>query len=234
MSSDIDLGSYGINVSRVLRNPSPPRLYEDAILRDGAFITSTGALATNSGEKTGRSPKDKRIVKNPQSEEDIWWGNINIKIDEETFMRNRCRAIDYLNTRELVYVIDGFAGWDPKYRIKVRIVCERAYHALFMQNMLMRPSVEELAAFGEPDYVIFNAGKFFADPDQSPELGSPTCVSINFEQQEFVILGSQYAGEMKKGVFTIMNYLMPRKDVLSKHCSAKEVHQVDVSLFFGL
>ncbi len=234
ISSDLDLSPHGINVSRVLRNPSPARLYEDGIIRERAAITSTGALSTSSGEKTGRSPKDKRVVENPESRDDIWWGDINMKIDNETFMLNRTRAIDYLNTRKVIYVIDGFAGWDPKYRIKIRVICARAYHALFMHNMLIRPSAEELLNFGEPDYVIYNAGQFPANPVISPDLGSPTSVNINFERGEFVILGTQYAGEMKKGVFTVMNYLMPRDGVLSMHCSANEGPEGDVSLFFGL
>ena len=234
ISSDLDLSPHGINVSRVLRNPSPARLYEDGIIRERAAITSTGALSTSSGEKTGRSPKDKRVVENPESRDDIWWGDINMKIDNETFMLNRTRAIDYLNTRKVIYVIDGFAGWDPKYRIKIRVICARAYHALFMHNMLIRPSAEELLNFGEPDYVIYNAGQFPANPVISPDLGSATSVNINFERGEFVILGTQYAGEMKKGVFTVMNYLMPRDGVLSMHCSANEGPEGDVSLFFGL
>ena len=232
--TDLDLSPHGINVSRVIRNPSPARLYEDGVIREKSAITSSGALTTSSGEKTGRSPKDKRIVENPESAGNIWWGKINMKIDEETFMYNRARALDYLNTRKTIYVIDGFGGWDPKYRIKVRVICERAYHALFMHNMLIRPTPEELLEFGEPDYVIYNAGVFRANPTISPDLGSPTSVNINFEKGEFVILGTQYAGEMKKGVFTIMNYLMPRQDVLSMHCSANEGVDGDVSLFFGL
>ncbi len=233
MPSDLDLNPHGITVTRVLRNPSPARLYEDGIMREQAAITSTGALSTSSGEKTGRSPKDKRIVEHPDSSANIWWGSVNMKIDEETFMLNRTRAIDYLNTLKFLYVVDGFAGWHPRYRIKVRVICERAYHALFMHNMLVRPTPEELLDFGQPDYVIYNAGQFPANPS-SPAVDSPTSVNISFERGEFVILGTQYAGEMKKGVFTIMNYLMPKQGVLSMHCSANEGPDRDVSLFFGL
>ncbi|MDR1384115.1 MAG: phosphoenolpyruvate carboxykinase (ATP) [Planctomycetaceae bacterium] len=233
MQSEIDLSVYGLSGCRVLRNPSPARLYEDAITREQSAIASTGALINNSGEKTGRSPKDKRIVEHPDSSGNIWWGSVNIKLKEEIFISNRQRAIDYLNTRDQIYVIDGFAGWDTKYRIKVRIICERAYHALFMLNMLVRPSVDELRNFGKPDYVIFNAGRFTADPN-AEGLTSPTSVALSFERGEFVILGTQYAGEMKKGVFTIMNYLMPKQGLLSMHCSANEGKSGDVSLFFGL
>jgi len=233
MTSDLDLSPHGINVTRVLRNPSPARLYEDAIIREQAAITSSGALSTSSGEKTGRSPKDKRIVEHPDSSENIWWGEINKKIDDEAFQINRQRAIDFLNTRKLIYVIDGFAGWDRDYRIKVRVICVRAYHALFMHNMLVRPTPEELLDFGEPDYVIYNAGQFPANP-VTPSVTSNTSVNLSFERGEFVILGTEYAGEMKKGVFTIMNYLMPNRGVLSMHCSANEGPEGDVSLFFGL
>ncbi len=125
-------------------------------------------------------------------------------------MVNRERAVDYLNTREHLFVVDGFAGWDERYRFKVRIICSRAYHALFMWNMLIRPTPTELEHFGDPDYVIYNAGAFTANRYTSG-MTSKTSVSLNFARQEFVILGTEYAGEMKKGVFTIMNYLMPLK-----------------------
>ncbi|MDR1491341.1 MAG: phosphoenolpyruvate carboxykinase (ATP) [Planctomycetaceae bacterium] len=233
MQSEIDLSVYGLSVRCVFRNPSPARLYEDAVAREQSAIASTGALINNSGEKTGRSPKDKRIVEHPESSGNIWWGSVNIKLKEEVFLSARQRAVDYLNTRDRIYVIDGFAGWDAKYRIKVRVICERAYHALFMLNMLVRPSAEELRDFGKPDYVIFNAGKFIADP-RAEGLTSPTCVALSFECGELVILGTQYAGEMKKGVFTIMNYLAPKQGLLSMHCSANEGKSGDVSLFFGL
>jgi len=141
--------------------------------------------------------------------------------------------VDYLNTRQQLFVIDGFAGWDENHRIKVRVVCERAYHALFMHNMLIRPTAEELENYGDPDFVIFNAGRFPANT-HTAGMTSKTSVNLSFERKEFVILGTEYAGEMKKGVFTIMNYLMPKKDVLSMHCSANEGKDGDVSIFFGL
>ena len=219
--------------STILRNPSPALLYEEALKYEESAITSTGALATMSGQKTGRSPKDKRIVDEPSSSKDVWWGPVNVKMEDKVFMINRERAIDYLNTRKRLYVIDGFAGWDPKNRIKIRVVCARAYHALFMHNMLIRPTVEELKEFHHPDFTIYNAGQF---PANRYTLGmtSTTSVAIHFARNEMVILGTQYAGEMKKGVFTVMHYLMPRAGVLSLHSSANEGPQGDVSLFFGL
>jgi phosphoenolpyruvate carboxykinase (ATP) len=230
----IDLSHMGIHVGEALRNLSPAKLYEEALTHErGTAIASTGAMVALSGEKTGRSPSDKRIVEHHNSANDIWWGKVNIKLPPHIFEINKERALDYFNTLDRVLVVDGFAGADPDYRIKVRIICERAYHALFMHNMLIRPTEEELENFGEPDYVIYNAGRFPAN-SHTPGVDSKTSVDLYFEDQEFVILGTQYAGEMKKGVFTIMNYLMPKQGVLSMHCSATEGDAGDVSLFFGL
>lgn len=216
------------------RNAPVASLYEDAIKKEGAVISSSGALINFSGKKTGRSPKDKRIVYEESSKDDVWWGPVNIKMDEHTFEINRERAIDYLNTRDDIYVFDGFAGWDPKYRIKVRVICARAYHALFMHNMLIRPSREELENFGEPDFIIYNAGQFPANRFTAG-MTSTTSVEINFKRREMVILGTEYAGEMKKGIFSVMHYLQPVKfGQLSLHSSANEGKDGDVSLFFGL
>jgi len=228
------LATLGINTKSVFHNASAGKLYNEALLHEkGSAILSTGALAAYSGAKTGRSPMDKRIVDEPSTSGDIWWGSINIKVSEQTFRVNRERAVDYLNTRERLYVFDGYAGWDPKYRYKVRVITSRAYHALFMNNMLIRPSPEELENFGEPDYTIYNSGAFPANR-ATEGMTSPTSVSINFKSKEVVILGTEYAGEMKKGVFSIMNYLLPKLDILSMHASANEGKDGDVSIFFGL
>ncbi len=228
-----DLSKYGINVMNAFRNVNVARLYEDALTGSSAAITSVGALAISSGAKTGRSPRDKRVVHHPDSSADIWWGEVNAPIEEHAFLTNRQRALDYLNSRETLYVVDGFAGTDPKHRLNIRVICESPYHALFMRNMLVRPTREQLDTFGEPDYVILNAGRFPACPF-TPQVTSETSVCLSFERREFVILGTEYAGEMKKGVFTIMNYLMPKCGILSMHCSANEGEDEDVSLFFGL
>ena len=230
-----NLSAYDIDVENVVRNAPPGVLYEHALTSEaGTAISSTGALIAFSGEKTGRSPSDKRLVDEPSSRNDVWWGPVNIRLEEHAFLINRERALDYLNTKQRLYVIDGFAGWDPKYRIKVRIITTRAYHALFMHNMLIRPTAAELKRFGDPDYTIFNAGEFSANR-HTTGMTSKTSVSLHFGRREMVILGSQYAGEMKKGVFTIMHYLMPRQNVLSMHCSANEDPETGaVSIFFGL
>ena len=229
-----DLSDLGIDVTTILRNYSVPELYEIA-LRDekGTAISNAGSLLVYSGEKTGRSPKDKRVVRHENSENNIDWGDINIELDEHVFMINRERAIDYLNTREKLFVVDAFAGWDPQYRIKVRVICTRAYHALFMQNMLIMPTAEELETFGTPDYTIFNGGVFPANRYTS-KMTSKTSIDVHLERKEIVILGTEYAGEMKKGIFSVMNYLMPLQDVLPMHCSANVGHEGDVSILFGL
>ncbi|HEY6564612.1 MAG TPA: phosphoenolpyruvate carboxykinase (ATP), partial [Pirellulaceae bacterium] len=154
-------------------------------------------------------------------------------ISPASYLRLKDGAVVYLNSRSAVYVVDGFAGWDPAYRLKVRVICERPYHALFMRNMLIRPQPDELATFGTPDFVIYNAGRARADASIDG-VDSTTCVALDLESRELVILGTEYAGEMKKGVFTAMHYLMPRRNVLSMHCSATESLAGDVSLFFGL
>ena len=119
-----------------------------------------GALSVRSGAKTGRSPKDKRIVDDAANSGNVWWGTVNIKMDEEGFLVNRERAIDFLNSVEQVFVFDGYAGWHSDHQIKIRVISSRAYHALFMHNMLIRPTADQLADFGTPDYVIYNAGVF--------------------------------------------------------------------------
>lgn len=229
-----DLKKYGIDVKKIHRNSSVPVLYEIGLRNEkGTAISDKGALMVYSGEKTGRSPKDKRVVRHAPSEDNIDWGPINIELSENVFMINQERAIDYLNTRDRLYVVDAFAGWDKKYQIKVRIICTRAYHALFMQNMLIMPSQEELKNFGEPDYVIFNGGGFPANRYTS-KMTSKTSIDINLETKKIVILGTEYAGEMKKGIFSIMNYLMPLENVLPMHCSANVGEKGDVSVLFGL
>jgi len=228
------LETHGITVGRVLRNASPALLYEEALRNEpGTAVSSTGALIALSGAKTGRSPKDKRVVSHAQVLDDVWWGEVNVSLEDRVFDIAQRSAVDYLNTRDQIYVVDGFAGWDAKHRVKVRIICERAYHALFMHNMLIRPTPAQLADFGKPDYVIYNAGRFPANP-LLEGVESSTSVCLCLARGEFVILGTEYAGEMKKGVFTIMNYLMPKRGVLSMHCSANEGPDGDVSIFFGL
>ena len=233
--SPVDLAPYGVTVTSIHRNLSPAKLYEHSIRYEtGSSIADSGALIAYSGAKTGRSPQDKRVVRHPNSEQDVWWGPVNVPLDERGFEINRERAIDYLNTRERLYVIDAFAGWHPQHRLKIRVLCARPYHALFMRTMLIRPTIEELATFGEPDFVIFNAGRFPANR-LTEGMTSKTSIDLSFEEKEMVILGTEYAGEMKKGVFTLMHYLMPKQGLLSMHCSATaDAAKETSSVLFGL
>src|SRR5215469_2368226 len=235
MTALFDLKDHGVTVAEIHRNLPPSELYEHAILYEkDASIAEKGGLVAYSGVKTGRSPKDKRVVRHPDSEANVWWGTVNIAITPQTFAINRERARDYLNICERLYCFDGFAGWDPKYRLKVRVICSRPYHALFMYNMLIRPTKQELENFGSPDFVIYNAGAFPAN-SLTAGMGSKTSVDLSLEDGELVILGTEYAGEMKKGVFTVANYFAPKRGILSMHCSATADKQTGrSSLLFGL
>jgi phosphoenolpyruvate carboxykinase (ATP) len=233
--ASISLTEHGITVQDVRHNLPPSKLYEEAIRHDhDSRIAESGALVAYSGAKTGRSPKDKRVVRHPNSEKDVWWGSANIPLDHHSFEINRERAKDYLNTRPRIYCLDGFAGWDLDHQLKVRVICSRPYHALFMHIMLIRPTRDQLHSFGEPDYVIYNAGAFPANR-HTPGMTSKTSIDLSIEDREVIILGSEYAGEMKKAVFAIMNYLMPARGVLSMHCSATaDRYTGRSSLLFGL
>src|ERR1700736_416976 len=225
MTAPFNLEDHGINVAEIHHNLPPSALYEHAMRYEkGTNIAENGALVAYSG--------DKRIVKHPDSEADVWWGTVNIPIQPVTFAINRERARDYLNIRDRIYCFDGFAGWD--YPIKVRIICSLPYHALFMHNMLIRPTKQQLAEFGKPDFTIYNAGAFPANSLISG-MGSKTSIDLSIEDQEMVILGTEYTGEMKKGVFTLANYLAPKQGILSMHCSATADKQTGrSSLLFGL
>jgi len=226
----------GLQPRIVYRNLAVSQLYEMALQYEpDTAIVSSGALAARSYEKTGRSPKDKRVVREPESEGDVWWGkgSPNYPMDERAFLLNRSRAVDYLNYLPAIFVVDGFANWDEQTRTKIRVVCARPYHALFMHNMLIRPLPDELATFSEPDFVIYNSGPFPANR-YTTFMTSSTSVDLSLAHRELVILGTQYAGEMKKGVFTVMHYLMPKRGVLTLHSGCNMGANHDLTLFFGL
>ena len=191
---------HQLTVGEVHHNLPPSALYEHAIrYENDSSIAENGALVAYSGVKTAVRPgtsawsetrSQKRRLVGPRQRL-VRRGDLGV---------NRQRAIDYLNTRH-VFMFDGFAGWDPKYRSKVRVICSRPYHALFMHNMLIRPTPQELANFGTPDFMIYNAGEFPANR-RTIGMSSRTSVDLSLEGREFVILGTEYAGEMKKGIFT--------------------------------
>jgi len=240
------LNETALDVEEIFYNSPAGVLYQQALEHEpGSAIVSSGALAVISGKKTGRSPLDKRVVEEDESVADVWWGKVNKKLDIKSFLTNRERAIDYLNTRKRLYIVDGYGGWDEAYRVPVRVITSRAYHALFMQNMLVPPRDDELVNFesgAERPFIIYNAGVFPANR-QTDGMTSSTSIAVSFKRKEMVILGTQYAGEMKKGVFTVMNYLMPlmpKRDLppaeraLPLHASANIGPDNDVSIFFGL
>lgn len=195
----VELEKHGIFARVVHRNLTPAIYYELSIGKAPAnpgtapsAITNTGAYAAYSGDKTGRSPLDKRIVEpiDPEDDKKVWWGNVNIKMKRDEYDNMKERAIDYLNNRERLFVVDGFAGWDPKYRKSVRVICTRPYHALFMNNMLIKPHSDELRNnFHDPDFVIYNAGEFYARAGTTREK-SKTCVALDPSKGTQVILGT--------------------------------------------
>jgi len=181
-------------------------------------------------------PKQKRIVEDDLTRDTINWGDVNIPMSPESYSSNKQRAIDFLNMRQRIFVVDGYAGWDEKYRIKTRVISARPYHALFMKQMLIRNTLDNVKndfTKDGPDFTIMNAGEFVADPSL-PDVGAKTSVNVNFTEKELVILGTNYAGEMKKGVFGIMHYYMPQLGCLSMHCSANIGAEGDTTILFGL
>ena len=235
---DIDndfTSDFSKKVIEVVFNASVPEYYEEALHETNTRIASNGALVAYSGKKTGRSPTDKRIV-NSEIVKDVWWDNAspNIGMKQEDFDINHETAICFLNNLDKIYVFDGYAGWDKNYRIKVRVISSRPYHCMFMNNMLIRPTEEELYNYGEPDYTIYNAGCFPCNRFTG-NMTSSTSIDINFESKEVVILGTQYAGEMKKGIFSVMNFIMPLQGHLSLHSSCNVSYDGEnTALFFGL
>lgn len=219
-----------LNASEVVLNPSIDQLIEDCLRLDGCRLTFTGAVVAYSGKYTGRTPKDKHTVLEPSSEAHIWWEN-NHSMTPEGFATVRERLQDYARGRRL-YVIDTFGGADPEHRIAVRFIVERAYHAMFIKQLLIRPTAEELASF-VPDWTVVDMGKLSMDPAKDGTKGDAV-IALNMAEKQVLIAGTQYAGEMKKSVFTIMNYLLPLEGVLSMHCSANIGKDGDTALFFGL
>ncbi|MBW7928938.1 MAG: phosphoenolpyruvate carboxykinase (ATP), partial [Fimbriimonadaceae bacterium] len=214
----------------VHRNSPTAELIERAIAAGEGTLAANGALVARTGKYTGRTPKDKYTVREPGSEPHIWWDN-NAAMDPATFAKLRGKVAEHYKGRE-AFVVDTYAGADPDHRIRVRFVTEKAWHALFVKQLLIRPSAEELATY-EPEWTIVNACTLLADP-ATDGTRSEAVIALDFAEKQVLIMGTQYAGEMKKSVFTILNYLLPLKNVLSMHCSANVGEEGDVALFFGL
>ena len=226
------LDAHGISASRSVHwNPTTSVLYAHALERGEGRLVEGGPLAVDTGEHTGRSPKDKFVVREPGSEERIWWGDVNAELDEEHFDGLRAKVTEHLAGRDL-YVVDAFAGADPAYRICVRVVTDRPYHALFARTMFIEPSADELQAF-EPDALVLHAPGLEADPAEDGTR-SGTFIVLHPSREEVLIGGTFYAGEIKKSIFTLMNDRLPLAGVFPMHCSANLGEDGDVAIFFGL
>ena len=211
---------------------SVPQLVEKVLTRKEGILTSTGAVKAETGKYTGRSPKDKYIVEEASTKDKIAWGNVNQPISEAVFSNLYEKVINYLEKRDELFVFNGFAGAASDYRLPIQVINEYAWHNLFVHQLFIRPTTEELEHHS-PEFTIISAPGFKADP-LVDGTRSETFIIVSFEKKVVLIGGTEYAGEMKKSIFSIMNYLLPEKDVFPMHCSANVGFEGDVALFFGL
>src|SRR3989441_7835612 len=226
------LEALGLAPQRAVHwNLGPAALYEHAARRGEGLIAEGGAFCAVTSPHTGRSPNDKFIVRETGSEGDVWWGRVNQPMAIEQFERLHADVLRYLNGQEL-FVRDVFAGADPNHRTGIRFVTPNAWHALFVFNMFLRPTAPDLGAFA-PAWQVLHAPEMLADP-AAHGTKSPTFIVISFAKRTILIGGTRYAGELKKSVFAILNYLLPKRGGLSMHCSAHLGEAGDVTLFFGL
>ncbi|MDQ3784737.1 MAG: phosphoenolpyruvate carboxykinase (ATP) [Actinomycetota bacterium] len=215
----------------VHRNQSVAQLVEQSLARQEGALASSGAFVAETGKHTGRSPKDRFIVRQGEPAEKVDWGSVNQPIEPEAFDALAQRIRSHLNGHEL-WIVDGYVGADPDYRISVRVVTELAWHALFAHQLFRRPAPDELESL-EPDFHLICAPSFHADPERDGTR-TETFIGLDLEHKQVVICGTAYAGEMKKSLFTAANYLLPTQNVLTMHCSANVGEHDDVALFFGL
>ena len=229
--------SYGLeknglgNLGKAYWNLSTPALYRESLLRGEASLAAGGPIVALTGQHTGRSANDKFIVKEPGSEKNIWWGAVNKPIEADKFSALHGKMCDYLSGKE-VFVQDCYAGADVNNRLRVRIITECAWHNLFARNMFIQPAPNELDNF-EPDFTILQVPSFEADPAVDGTR-SEVFVLPNFAEKLVIIGGTSYAGEIKKSVFSILNYLLPEKNILPMHCSVNVSEEGNPSVFFGL
>ncbi|EIT85536.1 phosphoenolpyruvate carboxykinase [Fictibacillus macauensis ZFHKF-1] len=221
-----------LNNASTHENLPVPKLVEKALLRNEGILSSTGALRATTGKYTGRSPEDKFIVDEPTSRDKIAWGKMNKPFDATKFENLYKKVLHYLGQKEELFVFKGFAGADHSYRLPIQVVNEFAWHNLFSHQMFIRPTEEELKAI-TPEFTVVSAPGFQADPAVDGTL-SETFIIISFEKRIVLIGGTEYAGEIKKSIFSVMNYILPEKGILSMHCSANVGQEGDVALFFGL
>jgi phosphoenolpyruvate carboxykinase (ATP) len=239
--SSIDLSIYGIkNVGKIIHNPTYQQLFiAETDPSNKGFekgkLTDTGAVSVDTGVFTGRSPDDRYILKDKLSEETIWWdGKVNKPVQKEVWQECQNIVSTQLSNKDIIYVVDTFCGTNPDTRMKVRFVMEVAWQAHFVTNMFIRPSKHELDNYGEPDFVSINAAKAINKDWKKHNLNSEVFVMFNLTERIQIIGGTWYGGELKKGIFSMMNYFLPLKGVASMHCSANVGEDGDVAIFFGL
>ena len=220
------------NVKGVLWNLTPAELVTEALKNGEGVLTDTGALMCKTGKFTGRSPKDRYIVKDDITKDTVWWGDINISFDEDKFDALYTKMIASLGDK-ILYVRDAYAGADEKYRMKIRIIDTEAWHNMFCYNMFIRPKKEELHDF-HPEFTVLAVPDFYADPEADGTRQKNFAI-VNFTKKIIIVGGTGYTGETKKGIFSVLNFLLPeKKHVLSMHCSANIGEEGDSAVFFGL
>jgi phosphoenolpyruvate carboxykinase (ATP) len=232
IASSFGIERHGVrNVGDEYWNMSSPRLVELAVRRGEGILAAGGPFVTVTAPYTGRSPNDKYTVREPSTEEEVWWGTVNVPISEDVFKCLYRKVLAYFQHRDL-FVRDCYCGADSEYRLKVRVVTERASASLFVYNMFVRPQESDLVEF-EPEFTVLHAPGLKADPDFDGTR-SEAFVVVNFDRRLVIIGGTSYAGEIKKSIFAVMNYLMPFRGVFPMHCSANVGSSGDTALFFGL
>ena len=233
ISSKQKLAESGIeNVSKAFWNLTPAELIEHALQNKEGVLTDEGALMADTGKFTGRSPKDRFIVEDEKTADSVWWGDINMPISPEKFNGLHQKMVAFLKNKN-VYVRDAYAGADPNYRLNLRVINTHAWHNLFCHNLFLRPKTEELENF-DPNFTIICAPDFEADPEEDGTREKNFAI-LNLTKRMILIGGTGYAGEMKKGIFSVLNYILPHENkVLSMHCSANIGDAGDTAIFFGL
>ncbi|WP_010097095.1 phosphoenolpyruvate carboxykinase (ATP) [Ornithinibacillus scapharcae] len=221
-----------LSQNNVLKNLSVATLVEKVLSRNEGVLSNTGAVLATTGKYTGRSPEDKFIVRDSISESKVDWGHVNQPIEEEVFERLYTKVIQHLKEKDEVYVFNGFAGADQNYQLPIQVINEFAWHNLFAKQLFIRPTEEQLTTH-EPSFTVISAPTFKADPDRDG-TNSEAFILVSFEHKIILIGGTEYAGEIKKSIFSIMNFLLPEQNILSMHCSANVGNEGDVALFFGL
>ena len=232
----IELKDLGLEDQSVYRNLTVGELVDDIVANNEGIIGLRGAAMVDTGIYTGRSPKDKYIVDEPSSNSDIWWGPVNQKISEETFNELYDQVTNFynLNSQSKTYVFDGFAGADPKHTLSIRIIAKKAWQAHFVHNMFIRPEANQLENFS-PGFTIINASDVKNNSYKEYGMNSETFIVFHIKKRIAIIGGTEYGGEMKKGIFSILHYLLPKKNILSMHCSANvDEKNNNPAIFFGL